>query len=391
LPAPETGDENPSGPESEPAWNRDRPFPARLAENRRLTATDSDKDVRHFVVDLRDSGIAYEPGDALGVWPENDPNLVRDVLDALGFDGSESVPDRHGRATRLDLALRRDYDITRIPRSLLAHAARESGDAALAEVVSPTANGALDRYLRGRDVLDLLREQTGVRPSPSEFVALLRKIQPRLYSIASSPKLHPTSVHLCVNVVRYAALGRARQGLASAWLADRVDSASEVPVYIHANPAFRPPSADQRLIMIGPGTGVAPFRAFLQERRATGARGLNWLFFGAPHARSEFLYADELRAWEGDGLLHRLDLAWSRDQDEKVYVQHRMREQATILWDWLESGAAVYVCGDASRMAKDVDAALHDVIRGAGGRSVDDAAAYVNRMVAEGRYRRDVY
>ena len=389
--SPSAPTESPAEPDLTPTWHRDRPFPARLTENRRLTAADSEKDVRHFAVDLLDSGLAYAAGDALGVWPRNDPALVARILETLGTDGSETVPDRRGHPTPLDQALVSDYDITRIPRSLLEHFARRTGDATLAEVVSPDANGALDRFLRGRDILDLLRDHPAVRPTPAEFVSLLRKLQPRLYSIASSPTLHPGSIHLCVAVVRYGSLERPRLGVASGWLADRVDAATALPVYVHSNPAFRPPPPDQRLIMIGPGTGIAPFRAFLQERQAVGARGSNWLFFGAPHERTEFLYADELRAWNRDGLLNRLDLAWSRDHAEKVYVQHRMIEQATLFWDWLESGAYVYVCGDANRMARDVDASLHAVVRQAGQRSPEAAAEYVRALVAAGRYRRDVY
>lgn len=372
-------------------WHRDRPFPARLTENLRLTAPESEKDVRHFAIDLLDSDLAYQAGDALGVWPETDPQLVHDLLETLGFDGSEAVPDRRGQSAALRQALTQDYDITRIPRALLEYAARHTQDATLAEVTSPTANGALDRFLRGRDVLDLFRNHPSLRPSPTEFVALLRKIQPRLYSIASSPRLHPRSIHLCVNVVRYQSLNRTRHGLASAWLADRLRPETPLPIYIHTNTAFRPPAPDQPLIMIGPGTGIAPFRAFLQDRMASGATGRNWLFFGAPHERSEFLYGDEIRTWTHQRLLTHLDLAWSRDHADKVYVQHRMLANAVPFWNWLESGASVYVCGDASRMAKDVDAGLHSIIQQVGQRSPEQAAEYVRGLVAAGRYRRDVY
>jgi sulfite reductase (NADPH) flavoprotein alpha-component len=374
-----------------PAWHRERPYPARLTLNRRLTEPGSQKDVRHFAIHLADSGLTYEAGDALGVWPSNDPGLVQRLLHTLGFDGEEAVPGRAGSPTPLRLALLRDYDITRIPRALLTHVAPFTQDLSLTQAAAPEANGALERYLRGRDVLDLLQAHPQVRFQPAEFIALLRKIQPRLYSIASSPRLHPNDIHLCVNVVRYEALGRTRHGLASACLADRTGPEDYVPVFVHANPAFRPPPPDQGLIMIGPGTGIAPFRAFLQDRQALGANGQNWLFFGDQHVRTDFLYQDEIRAWTETGLLTRLDLAWSRDTAEKVYVQHRMLEHAPTLWHWLESGASVCVCGDAARMAKDVDAALHTIVQQEGGRTAEQAAAYLQQLVADRRYCRDVY
>jgi len=372
-------------------WHRDRPYPARLILNRRLTEPGSQKEVRHFAIHLGASGLTYEAGDALGVWPSNDPQIVQSLLTALRFDGEEAVPDRSGNPTPLRLALLRDYDITRLPRPLLAFVAQRTQDTKLIQAAAPDANGALDRYLRGRDVLDLVQDHPQVRFQPAEFIALLRKIQPRLYSIASSPRLHPDAVHLCVGVVRNDALGRARHGLASAGLADRTRPDDPLPIFVHSNPAFRPPPSDRGLIMIGPGTGIAPFRAFLQERQALGAKGPNWLFFGDQHASTDFLYQDEIHAWRNEGTLSRLDLAWSRDGAEKVYVQHRMLEHAYIFWNWLESGASVCVCGDASRMAKDVDAALHALIQRSGQRSPEQAAAYVQKLVADRRYCRDVY
>jgi sulfite reductase (NADPH) flavoprotein alpha-component len=228
--------------------------------------------------------------------------------------------------------------------------------------------------------------------APAEFVGLLKKLQPRLYSISSSPKAHPDQVHLTVNVVRFASLARQRKGVCSTFLADRIEPVAPLPVFIHKNKNFRPPpNSDAPMIMIGPGTGVAPFRAFLQERRASGSKGKNWLFFGDQRAATDFMYRDELEAMQRDGVLSRLDLAFSRDQAEKIYVQHRMRDQAKELFSWLEAGAHFYVCGDANRMAKDVDAALHEVVHTAGGVTAEGAAHYVARLKAENRYQRDVY
>lgn len=382
----------PSASESaEEGWSKTNPYPARLKTNRRLSGAGSAKDVRHFEIALGDSGLAYEAGDALGVWPANCPDLVAAVLAAGGWDGEEAVPGRDGGENSLRMALLRDYELGRIPNPLLAHFARASGDAALQQLVEPSANGALQKFLYGRDVLDLLQGHPGVRLKPAEFVALLRKSQPRLYSISSSPKAHPGEVHLTVSALRYEAGGRGRKGVASCFLADRCAEDTPVPVFVHANAAFRPPAGDVPLVMVGPGTGIAPFRAFLEERAATGSTGRNWLLFGDQTAAQDHLYRDEIEGFVRDGRLARLDLAWSRDQAEKVYVQHRMLAAADELWRWLEEGAAVYVCGDASRMAKDVDAALHQVIERAGGRSADAAREYVKAMQAGRRYQRDVY
>lgn len=372
-------------------WSRERPFPARLVHQRRLSAPESAKDVRHFEIHLGDSALVYAVGDALGVWPENDPRLVDGVVRVLGATGEESVPGREGAAVRLREALQRHYEIARIPTALLAVLARRSGDATLAQLAAPGVNGELQAFLRGRDVLDVLEAHSPTELPVAEFVATLRKLQPRLYSISSSPKAHPGEVHLTVSAVRYESFGRARGGVASTFLADRCTPETPVPIFVHDNPAFRPPSGDTPLIMIGPGTGIAPFRAFLEDRRASASTGANWLFFGDQRAATDYLYREEIEGFRRDGYLARLDLAWSRDQAEKIYVQQRMLEAADVLWKWLNDGAALYVCGDASRMAKDVDTALHQVIQTAGGRSAEAAAEYVQRMQSERRYCRDVY
>jgi sulfite reductase (NADPH) flavoprotein alpha-component len=373
------------------AFSRKRPYVARLLSNRRLSAAGSSKEVRHFVVSLGESGLRYEAGDALGVWPRNDPALVEELLGALGLDGAEPVVARAGATAPLREALNGHYEITRIPRLMLDHFAAVTGDATLVAAVSPNANGKLQQFLLGREVIDLVLAYPAVRFTPEAFAALLRPMQPRLYSIASSPSVYPHEAHLCVSVVRYTSLGRARGGVTSTFLADRAAGDTAVPVFVQANAAFRLPPPDAPLIMIGPGTGIAPFRAFLQQRRAAGAAGRNWLFFGDQHAATDFLYREEIEAFQREGLLTRLDLAWSRDQAQKVYVQDRMRSAAKELFGWIEAGGCVCVCGDARRMAKDVDAGLHEIVREAGGRTSEQAAEYIRRLAAERRYVRDVY
>ncbi len=360
-------------------FSKDNPFPSQVLVNRALCAPGSAKDTRHYVLSLAGSGLRYEPGDVLGLLPENAPAAVEEILRALGCDGEEEVPGASGAATSLRLALTRDYAIRPASR-------------VLAERLRPDlSKPELDAWIGGRELIDLLLE-TDTKPSPAELAGALRKLTPRLYSIASSQKAHPDEVHLCVDTVRYETHGRERAGVASVYLAERTGGEIRVPLWIQTAKHFRLPADPGRpIIMIGPGTGIAPFRAFLEERAVTGARGANWLFFGAPHAASEFFYRDEMEAWQRDGVLARLDLAFSRDQAEKVYVQHRLLEQAPEIWRWLEEGAHFYVCGDAARMAKDVDAALHVVIRHAGEKTEDQAREYVAALKKAGRYQRDVY
>jgi sulfite reductase (NADPH) flavoprotein alpha-component len=302
------------------------------------------------------------------------------------------VPDRDGKETPLREALVHHYEITRIPPPLLKAVAERSGDAELLKLTAPGTNGELTKFLWGREIIDLLHAHPAAKFSPTEFIALLKKLQPRLYSISSSPKAHPGEVHLCVGVVRYDSLGRARKGVCSTFLAERVPTGGAVPVFVHHNKNFRPPANPEApMIMVGPGTGIAPFRAFLEERRASGAKGKNWLFFGDQRAATDFLFRDEIEAMQRDGSLHRLDLAFSRDQAEKIYVQTRMLEHAKELYAWLQEGGGFYVCGDASRMAKDVDAALHQVIQTAGAKTAEEATAYVAALKKDKRYQRDVY
>jgi len=342
-----------AAPVSEPApagFSKKNPCPAPLLENRLLNARGSAKDTRHIAFSLPAGGMEYEAGDALGVFASNCPGVVDQVLHAHGLSSEAVVTIEDGPTLPLREALLHHFEIR-----------------------------------------TLLGSTPAVKVSPHEFIAGLRKLQPRLYSISSSPKVHPGEVHLTVSAVRYEKDGHHHKGVASTFLADRLPIGDSAGVFIQRSPHFRVP-ADPAvpIIMVGPGTGIAPFRAFLEEREKTGATGRNWLFFGDQRRSTDFLYSEQLTAWQRRGHL-RLDLAFSRDQKEKVYVQDRMREHAAELWAWLEEGAHFYVCGDASRMAKDVDVALHDIIRTAGGKSEEEAAACVADMKKAKRYVRDVY
>ena len=375
-----------------PAYNRTNPFPARLITNRKLNAAGSAKDTRHFEISLEGSGLSYEAGDALGVMPQNCPALVDEIIHALGCDGEEGVTEPSGKETSLRSALLRCYQITKAGNPLVQSVATKAGDGELQLLLEPARKADLDKFLFGREVIDLLLRCPSAKFAAKEFVSLLGKLQPRLYSISSSPKAHPGEVHLTVAAVRYESHGRVRKGICSTFLADRVENDTPVPVFVQVSHGFRlPADGTKPVIMIGPGTGIAPFRAFLEERRATAVPGKNWLFFGDQQKKCDFLYQEQLEGMLAEGSLNRLDLAFSRDQAEKIYVQTRMLEHGGELWRWLEDGAHLYVCGDAKRMAKDVDAALHEVIEKVGDKSVDEARAYVAKMKSDKRYQRDVY
>jgi len=373
-------------------YSRKNPFPAKLKTNRKLTAAGSAKDTRHFEIVLEGSGLQYEVGDSLGVFPTNNPALVEEILSVLGFSGEEQVPDPNGNTLSIREALTRSYVITEKDKKLLAAIAEKDPTAAhFVPMTTPEGKAELEAYVWGREVIDPLLAHPAAKFTPEEFVKCLRKLQPRLYSIASSQKAHATEVHLTVAAVRYESHGRKREGVCSTFLSDRADNAP-VPVFVHTAKHFRvPEDLNTPVIMVGPGTGIAPFMAFLQERKVSGATGKNWLFFGDQKSETDFLYREELEAWQEEGVLHKLSTAFSRDQAEKIYVQHRMLEAATELFEWLEQGAYFYICGDASRMAKDVDAALHQVVEKAGGKSAEEAAAYVEELKKSKRYRKDVY
>jgi sulfite reductase (NADPH) flavoprotein alpha-component len=389
--APSSTDTPAPKPAPSSAYNRNNPLLAPLITNRKLNGDGSAKETRHFEFSLASSDLTYQAGDTLGVIPTNCPELVGAVLRALRFKGDESIATPEGDVPIRE-GLARQYEITRISDHLLKAVAERSKDAELLKLIEPGVNGELTQFLYGRDVLDLLLRFPDVRFSPAEFVELLRKLQPRLYSISSSPKTCPGEVHLTVAIVRYVNLDRPRKGLCSAFLADRIAPGNAVPVFVQKNKHFRPPQdASRPMIMVGPGTGIAPFRAFLHERQSSGATGRNWLFFGDQHQATDFLYRDEMETMLRDKTLSRLDVAFSRDQAEKLYVQHRMLENAAELYAWLEDGAHFYVCGDAKRMAKDVDAALQRVIEIGGSVTPDRAREYVQALSAQKRYQRDVY
>ncbi len=370
-------------------FDKNNPFPARLLVNRRLNGEGSEKETRHYEIALDGSGLTYEAGDALGVAPVNCPELVADVLGILGCDGEEAVPVPGGELP-IRKALGSVFDITKPGVEFMRHLAEHNP--ALRELLNPERKEDLKKWLWGRGVIDLLLETPDARFQPKEFVALLKKLAPRLYSIASSPKAQAGQVHLTINTVRYITHGRVRKGVASTFLADRAGDQHCVKIFVQPSHGFKPPdNGDVPMIMVGPGTGVAPFRGFLHERRVVGAKGRNWLFFGEQRAASDFYYRDELEHMLTDGHLTKLSTAFSRDQAEKIYVQHRMLEHAAELWSWLQDGAHFYVCGDASRMAKDVDAALLTVAETAGGLGREGAAEFVKRLKAEKRYLRDVY
>jgi len=376
------------------AYTRKNPFPARLCVNRMLSGAGSEKETRHFELEIEGSGLVYECGDSIGIFPKNDPELVEEILRVLGASGDAETKGNDGRPKALRAALIEDYQITQPSAQLVQAIAQRGGEGAsfLRDLHDPLRRHDLEQYLWGMEIIDFLRSHhSSVHFTTEEFVKLLRKLQPRLYSIASSQKAHPESVHLTVAIVRYESHGRERKGVATTYLAERVGE--RVLLFVHSAKGFRlPAEGDTPIIMVGPGTGVAPFRAYLQDRKATGARGKNWLFFGEQRRGSDFLYEEEWKALQAEGILTRLDTAFSRDQAEKVYVQHRLLENAAEIWKWIAGeGAHFYVCGDAARMAKDVDAALLKIVEREGGKTADEAAEYVEELKKTKRYKRDVY
>lgn len=386
-----------SSPAASPAYSKDNPFRARIVENRLLNGPGSAKDTRHVVVDISGSGLHYKAGDSLGVFPSNRPQDVDGILAALGSTGDEQVVlPRAADPVSFREALSSKLALSGPTRKLVEMLASKALDPAqklkLGDLLAANPRETLQAWLGEREFSDVLQEFPSARPSPQELADLMRRLMPRLYSIASSPRVHPDQVQLTVGVVRYQVNGRDRWGVCSTFLADRTGvGRALVPVFVAHSQFGLPEDALRDVIMVGPGTGIAPFRAFVQDRAATGAPGRNWLFFGDQRRATDFLYEDDWDHWRKDGILTRIDTAFSRDQPEKIYVQDRMRENAAELWEWIRKGAYFYVCGDAKRMAKDVDVALLDVIAGQGGLEPLEAADYVKLMKKEKRYQRDVY
>jgi sulfite reductase (NADPH) flavoprotein alpha-component len=381
-----------SADETAPVYSKKNPYPARLLDNIRLTGRGSGKDVRHIELSLEDSGLSFEPGDALGVYVNNWPQRVGELLKSLGLSANTNFVNADGVEKTLELALVKDYEITTITRPFMEKYAALSQSTELAELVKEENQAAFREYSYGREIIDVVRRYPVSGISGEQLVALLRKLQPRQYSIASSHRANPDEVHLTVAVVRYESHGLQRLGVASSYLADRLAIDNLASVYISSNPNFRlPTNLDAPIIMVGPGTGVAPFRAFLEERETLAARGKNWLFFGDRNFHTDFLYQREWLEHRRKGLLTRLDVAFSRDNAEKLYVQHKLLENSRDLYAWLQEGAYFYVCGDAHGMAPDVHEALIKVIEKEGELNREQALEYVKELQARKRYQRDIY
>jgi len=369
-------------------YDRKHPFPAEVLEKQVLSGRGSNKEVLHLELSLEGSGLQYQPGDALGVYAQNDPQLVASLIETLGFD-AEAMVEIDNQQQKLSDVLLHQREVTLLTRPMLEQWAELADSETLNDLLADKA--ALNDWLPGRDVLDLVQAFHIADLDADQLVGLLRKLPPRMYSIASSQAAVEDEVHITVAAVRYSAHERDRSGVASTWLADRLTEDSKVPVYIDSNKNFKLPDDDVPIIMIGPGTGVAPFRSFMQEREERGAKGRNWLFFGDQHFLSDFLYQVEWLSWRKSGLLTNLDVAFSRDQEEKVYVQHRLRQKSIDIWRWLQEGAHIYVCGDADNMAPDVNEALLDIISKEGGKNRDEANDYLRQLTRDKRYQRDVY
>jgi sulfite reductase (NADPH) flavoprotein alpha-component len=373
-------------------YSRKNPFPATLSVNQKLTLEGSEKETRHYEFSLAGSGLQYEVGDSMGIFPQNNPRHVEELLAALHFSGDESVTTKEGETFTLREGLLKRFHIKDPSKQFLEAVVQRSAPQDLQELMQPDRKADLDRYLWGLEIIDFLRDYPSLRFTVEEFVATLRKLQPRLYSIASSLKAYPEQVHFIIATVRYESHGRQREGVASTYLADRLKPEHPLPMFVHVAKGFRlPEDPSTATIMVGPGTGIAPFRAYLQERQAIGASGKNWLIFGEQRAKCDFFYQDEFLAAQKAGVLTRFDTAFSRDQAHKIYVQHRLLEHTKDIFAWLEEGAHFFVCGDAAHMAKDVDVALHQIVEKEGGKTPEQAAEYIETLRQQKRYKRDVY
>jgi sulfite reductase (NADPH) flavoprotein alpha-component len=389
-------------PESEPAqasqlvestYSRTNPFKAEVLENINLNGRGSNKETRHLELSLEGSGLTFEPGDSLGIYPANDPELVQLLLGEMNWDPEQQVTvSKKGEVLTLQDALLSHFEITTLTKPLLEKAAPLSANEKLQDLVAVGNEEQLKQYLEGRDLLDLVRDFTPWIGAAQEFISILRKMPSRLYSIASSLTANPEEVHLTIGAVRYEAHGRERKGVCSILASERLQPGDTVPVYIQHNENFKlPQNSVTPIIMVGPGTGAAPFRSFMQEREEIGAEGKSWMFFGDQHFVTDFLYQTEWQKWLKSGALTKMDVAFSRDTDEKVYVQHRMLEHSKELFEWLQEGAHLYICGDEKHMAHDVHTTLIEIIEKEGGMSREQAGEYLAEMQQQKRYQRDVY
>ncbi|HIW33596.1 MAG TPA: assimilatory sulfite reductase (NADPH) flavoprotein subunit [Candidatus Paenibacillus intestinavium] len=371
-------------------YTRNRPFQAELLESINLNGRGSDRETRHLEISLEGSGISYEPGDAVGIVPHNNPQLVQELIAAFSWTNSAPITNKEGITSTIEEALTTQYEITVLSKNLLEKLAPFATTSKFTELLADAT--AVKEYVKGRDLLDLVRDYGPLSLQPSDVPTTLRKIPARLYSIASSIKAHPEEVHLTIRKVQYEAHGRARDGVCSVYVSERLEVGDQVSVFVQSNPNFKlPTNADAPVIMIGPGTGVAPFRSFLEEREETGVGGKTWLFYGDRHYVTDFLYQTDWQRMLADGVLTKLEVAFSRDMKEKVYVLHRLLEHAAELYTWLEEGAYIYICGDEKYMAHDVHAALIQIVKQERNVSEEEAVAYIAQLQEEERYLRDVY
>lgn len=375
------------------SFSRTNPFQAKVLKNVNLNGEGSSKETRHIEFSLEGSGLSYVPGDALGIIPENDPELVDSLLKEMNWDPNIEVTiNKKGDTLPLREALTTYFEITLLTKKVLQQAAELTDNEELEKLLLVENASQLKEYCNGRDLLDMLQDFGPWKASAQEIVSILRKMTARLYSIASSISAHPDEVHLTIGAVRYNAHGRQRKGVCSVLVAERIQEGDTLPVYVQPNKHFHLPESDDKdIIMVGPGTGIAPFRSFMEEWAVTKATGRTWLFFGDQHAASDFLYKEELEQYQKDGVLTKLDTAWSRDTDRKIYVQHKIMENSKELFNWLNNGAYFYICGDKERMAKDVHSTLLEVIATEGSMTQEEAEAYLNDLKKQGRYQRDVY
>src|SRR3954447_5976308 len=371
-------------------FSRTNPFQAKVLKNTKLNRIGSSKETRHIELSLKDSGLSYIPGDALGLIPTNDPELVAALLQQMKWNPETDVLlNKQGDILPLKEALTTYFEITLLSRRIVQQAVSFTENEELQKLVENADE--LKEYCYGRDLLDLLRDFGPWKATAQDIVSLLRKMTARLYSISSSLAANPDEVHLTIGAVRYNTHGRDRKGVCSVLVSERLQEGDTVPLFIQPNKHFHLPEQDKDIIMVGPGTGIAPFRSFIQERAVTKASGRSWLFFGDQHAASDFLYQNELEQYQKEGVLTKLDTAFSRDTEQKVYVQHKMLENSKELFQWLENGAIFYVCGDKQRMAKDVNDALIEVIEKEGNMTREAAEEHLNQLQKQGQYQRDVY